>query len=136
MYILAAIALLYLAYIHPREQMTNKDVDKKQDFHEKKPTTWEMPAHKKPVKMSERPKPSGLPILGPEIPEIDPNDPQPTIGKGGDKGVYPDIYGPESLKAPGHKDSNKEYDFPAGEFPAGPDEPEPYLNDFSKMLKM
>jgi hypothetical protein len=87
----------------------------------------------------------GEQIRGPRAPEIDPNEPKETeTGKGKfASGVYPYIYGPDVLDAPGSKDnlggdsSNPPaVDYvPAAEFPAGPLYPSPYLNDFSKILK-
>lgn len=87
-------------------------------------------------------KTSGQQIWGPQAPEIDPNQPSPTDsgnGKHG-SGIYPSIYGPESLKTPGGNGGDSSdpppFDFiPAAEFPAGPLHPSPYLNDFSKILK-
>lgn len=89
-------------------------------------------------------KSSGQEIWGPRAPKLDPNQPRPSdSGNGKNKsGVYPDIYGPEMLEVPGHADKGGDssnpppYDYvPAAEFPAGPLQPSPYLNDFSKMLK-
>ena len=85
----------------------------------------------------------GKEIWGPLAPKLDPNQPSPSDsgnGKHG-SGVYPHIYGPDFLDAPGSKDNEDqinipEYDYlPAAEFPAGPLQPSPYLNDFSKILK-
>jgi hypothetical protein len=87
---------------------------------------------------------TGQPIWGPKAPEIDPNQPRPSdSGNGKHKsGIYPNIYGPDSLEAPGSKDMGGDSSnpppadyVPAAEFPAGPLYPSPYLNDFSKMLK-
>ena len=131
LYIASAVALIYLVWNHYSiERMTNKDV---QDKHEKKP---DHPNGKKP---------NGQPIQGPRAPKLDPNQPDPSGGGGKNgSGVYPDIYGPDSLLPPGHKDINihgesssdpPPYDYvPAAEFPAGPAEPAPYLNDFSTIL--
>lgn len=85
----------------------------------------------------------GKEIWGPLAPKLDPNQPSPSDsgnGKHG-SGVYPHIYGPDLLDAPGSKDKEDkidipEYDYlPAAEFPAGPLQPSPYLNDFSSILK-
>jgi hypothetical protein len=84
----------------------------------------------------------GKEIWGPLAPKFDPNQPRPSDsgnGKHG-SGVYPHIYGPDTLEAPGSKDKGDidipDYDYvPAAEFPAGPLQPSPYLNDFSKILK-
>lgn len=86
---------------------------------------------------------SGEEIWGPRAPKLDPNQPRPSdSGNGKHGGVYPHIYGPDSLDPPGSKDAGGDssnpppFDFiPAAEFPAGPLQPSPYLNDFSKMLK-
>jgi len=104
-----------------------------------KPTPAPVP---KPAQES---KTSGQEIWGPRAPKLDPNQPRPSdSGNGKNKsGVYPDIYGPERLEVPGHADKGggdssdpPPYDYvPAAEFPAGPLQPSPYLNDFSKMLK-
>ena len=87
-------------------------------------------------------KTAGQKIKGPRAPRIDPNEPSATDhGSGKNKaGVYPHIYGPDLLVAPGAKDEDSSnptmFDFiPAAEFPAGPLSPSPYLNDFSKILK-
>jgi hypothetical protein len=140
--ILSILAIVYLVFISHRDHMTNKDVKAKQDFHDSKPSGWK-PKH--PVKVD------GQAIYGPTAPKLDPHAPEPGSGGGGKNGsgVYPDIYGPESITAPGQGgtlpgqgeggDSSNPppYDYvPAAEFPAGPLQPEPYLNDFSKILKM
>jgi hypothetical protein len=88
------------------------------------------------------PSPNTQQIMGPRAPELDPNQPRPTDSGNGSKhgsGVYPSIYGPESLEPPGGGGDSSDpppFDFiPAAEFPAGPLHPSPYLNDFSRMLK-
>ena len=103
-----------------------------------KPTPAPKPAPK-PAK--DDTKSSGREIWGPRAPMLDPNQPNPSDSDNGknSSGVYPDIYGPERLGAPGDKDRGGDpsmYDYvPAAEFPAGPLQPSPYLNDFSKILK-
>lgn len=85
----------------------------------------------------------GKQIWGPLVPKLDPNQPSPSDSGNGrnGSGVYPNIYGPDIIEAPGSKDKEDqinipEYDYvPAAEFPAGPLQPSPYLNDFSKFLK-
>ena len=86
----------------------------------------------------------GKEIRGPKTSEIDPNEPVPGGDSGNGKhgsGIYPHIYGPDTVEAPGKKDTEDSsepgmFDFvPAAEFPAGPLQPSPYLNDFSKILK-
>lgn len=102
------------------------------------------PAPVKPAPAQGETNSSGQEIWGPRAPKLDPNQPRPSdSGNGKNKsGVYPDIYGPEMLEPPGHADKGGDssdpppYDYiPAAEFPAGPLQPSPYLNDFSKMLK-
>lgn len=96
-----------------------------------------------PVPKQKDGKQSGEEIWGPRAPKLDPNQPRPSdSGNGKHGGVYPHIYGPDSLDPPGSKDGGGDssnpppFDYlPAAEFPAGPLQPSPYLNDFSKMLK-
>ena len=133
-YILVGVALLVIVFWNPVfENMTNADVQKKQDFHaagsddkSKKPTTWELPPAKSTQKKSVSPEP---PLMGPRVPAVDLSQPSGTLdpSKNGSS-VYPDIYGPELLKEPGYNP----YKQPA--FPEGPLEPAPYLNDFSSIL--
>jgi hypothetical protein len=152
MYVVTGAAVIYLVWNHYHvEGMANKEVQDKQDHHDTNPGDWKGPRPKHPdVK-----KPQGEQIYGPRAPKLDPNQPDPSGGSGKNgSGVYPDIYGPESLLPPGHKDkilpgesssdgikagSSSDpppYDYvPAAEFPAGPAEAAPYLNDFSKILK-
>ena len=121
--ILGILALLYLLYISSYEHMTTKDLQKKEDFHKKQ--------------KENKPEPETA-IKGPTISKKDKEDankPDPSDSGGGKSSVYPDIYGPDLLLTPGHKDSPV-YDFsPTAEFPAGPNEPSPFLGDFSKILK-
>lgn len=100
------------------------------------PTPQPVPKHKDVVQGGEE-------IWGPRAPKLYPNQPRPSdSGNGKHGGVYPHIYGPDSLEPPGSKDAGGDssnpppFDFvPAAEFPAGPLQPSPYLNDFSKILK-
>ena len=86
----------------------------------------------------------GAEIWGPKAPELDENQPIPGGGSGRDhrSGVYPNIYGPDISPTPGtgSNSSDNNYvpaaEFPAKPFPTGPEYPSPYLNDFSKILKM
>jgi len=142
-----------------KEDRANKRL---MDVEVQKPVSAPAPAPKKPLPVPKvtkvsRPTPRsisppkqrdkeqhGQQIWGPRAPKLDPNQPRPSDsgnGKHG-KGVYPNIYGPDSLDAPGSKDMGGDssnpppFDFiPAAEFPAGPLQPSPYLNDFSKILK-
>jgi hypothetical protein len=134
-YLIGGLALIYLACSSTYEHMTNSDVQKHLDHHQKG-GSWNM-NHDKKVQQQQ--------IKGPTATEK--GNPDPDSGdsksKGPKTGVYPDIYGPEVLLAPGHKDDGSQgshnpepYDFlPAAEFPAGPNAPSPFLTDFSKLLK-
>ena len=151
---IAMICLVLVILWNPVfEHMTNADIAKKVEFHASKPSTWKMPnpeetKNKLQPKSDRKKADPNLQIYGPTVPPVDPNAPKPIPGGNGKNGsgVYPAIFGPDSLNAPGHKssssssssnaDSPLEYDFlPAAEFPAGPSEPAPFLNDFSKLLK-
>jgi len=146
-------------YLKPEEDVPTAEKANKRamDTGVQKPVSAPHPAPKKPVshrvsKPPSRPHPvpkhkdveqSGEEIWGPRAPKLDPNQPRPSdSGNGKHGGVYPHIYGPDSLDPPGGKDAGGDssnpppFDFlPAAEFPAGPLQPSPYLNDFSKMLK-
>ena len=82
-------------------------------------------------------------IWGPRAPPLDRSQPMPGSNDSKSRhrsGVYPEIYGPDSIDVPGSGDQDSSnpppFDFlPAPEFPAGPLFPSPYLNDFSKILK-
>jgi hypothetical protein len=142
--LLGILALIYLCCFSTWEHMTNSDVQKKQDHH-KTATTWDSVHKKKDVKNE---KPSERQLRGPQISDKDAQEqkdkdkPQPLSSKAPN---YPDVYGPEILKVPGHKDSGvpgsheshkpEPYDFiPAAEFPKGPIAPSPFLTDFSKIM--
>jgi hypothetical protein len=143
MYVVTGLALIYLVWNHFQvEGMANKDVQEKEDHNASKPGHWKGPGNKPNTPSKEH----GEKIYGPRAPKLDPNQPDPSGGSGKNgSGVYPDIYGPDSLLPPGHKDKGihgesssdpPPYDYvPAAEFPAGPAEAAPYLNDFSKILK-
>jgi hypothetical protein len=148
------------AYLKPEEETPKEEKANKRamDTEVQKPKMKSTPPPKITKLMHPTPTPSSAPIparmpdikqsgqeiWGPRAPKLDPNQPRPSDsgnGKHG-SGVYPHIYGPESLEAPGSKDNGGDssdpppFDFvPAAEFPAGPLQPSPYLNDFSKMLK-
>ena len=137
------------------EQMTNADVGNKTQFHASSPTKWEMPnpedTKKKLAPKSTHKKALNRQIMGPTIPEEDAN--APAASKSGSingSGVYPSIYGPEAILTPGKASSaahpmasevsggvgTPEYTLtPTAEFPAGPNEPAPFLGDFSKFLR-
>jgi hypothetical protein len=148
MIVLALISLVLICLWNPVfEHMTNADIKAKQEFHASKPTVWDMAITPKSTK--KKADSSDNQIYGPRVTPLDPNEPAPSMpasgaGDGSGKSEYPKIYGPEELKEPGHKDSDKAtssslplpYDYvPAAEFPAGPSEPAPFLSDFSRILK-
>ena len=127
------------------ENMTNLDVQKKHDFHQSNPTKWDINEKNK----NEIKEKIDKGLKGPKIPPIDLNEPLPINydDTNSSSSIYPQIYGPESLKIPGHKDTNNinntnntsifddtQY---TGfqEFPKGPEFPAPYLTDFSKLHK-
>jgi hypothetical protein len=148
---LAILCLVLVIFWNPVfENMTNADISKKGEFHASKPTNWEMPnpedtKKKLAAKSTHKKADPNHQIMGPMIPPVDPNAPEPTSGNGKNgSGVYPSIYGPESLAAPGSKDSKHSEEgsgtppyqmMPTAEFPAGPAEPMPFLTDFSKILR-
>ena len=127
--VILGILIILITTWNTQEKMTNKDlVSTLQTFGEKG-------TKKTPEKIPE------LPVFGPKV--LPPVAPAPSKSGSGDKnaGVYPDIYGPEIAGVPGThydpKSTSDVYDFnPALQkaFPvSGP--PQPYLNDFSKMMK-
>lgn len=129
--VLVVIALLIIFLWRPREFMTNADVQTKLDFMKSGSQQWEVASKMTP--QSTHKKALGQAIRGPEVPEVDTSQPDPSKVPKGNKpsagAEYPLIYGPDSLKPPGQRDYE-----PAAEFPAGPEAPEPYLNDFSAIL--
>ena len=143
--ILALVCAVLVVFWNPVfEHMTNADIQKKTEFHGSSPTKWEMPnaedtKEKLKSKSTQKKADTTRQIQGPMVPPLDPNAPKPSSsnGKNGTS-VYPEIYGPEQLLAPGHKDSSGAL-YPhmttTAEFPAGPKDPQPYLADFSKILK-
>ena len=145
---LAIVCLVLVIFWNPVfEHMTNADIGKKTEFHASLPTKWEMPnpedTKKKLAPTSTHKKAINRQIMGPMIPEEDANAPAASKSDSkNDSGVYPSIYGPESILPPG-KDSRTsgplgtpEYTLtPTAEFPAGPAEPAPFLGDFSKFLR-
>jgi hypothetical protein len=148
MILLALVSLLLICLWNPVfEHMTNAAVATKHEFHQSKPTVWDMAL--KPTSTHKKADSPNKPIYGPRVPPVDPNEPAPSMpasgaGNGSGTSIYPQIYGPEEVKPPGHKDSAHNassdmplpYDYvPAAEFPAGPAEPAPFLSDFSKILK-
>ena len=131
-YVLFILALCIIA-LWNREHMTNADVEKLAKFQTSQPTSWEI---KEDSSLTNRQ------LYGPEVLPPPKEQPRPAGHKNtkhngtGPALVYPNVLGPEQLKVPGQR-QNDTFDFyPAAEFPAGPAEPEPYLTDFSKLLKM
>jgi hypothetical protein len=147
--IVALVCLVIVILWNPvYENMTNAAVMQKEEHNTSKPTKWVMP-NAEDTKEKLKPRSGkGSMIYGPRAPPLDPNDPIPAsdANTSGGSMVYPDIYGPELTAASGGSKQIKQgavsnsseppdYDFvPAAEFPAGPSEPAPYLNDFSKIL--
>jgi hypothetical protein len=151
--IFALVCLVIIILWNPvYEHMTNADIKKKHDFHASKPKKWEIPNPEDTKEKLKARSGKGNQIYGPKTPPEDPNAPKPTSNTDTNgKMTYPDIYGPELLTASGSSKKTGEslvqhinditqdqnYEFvPASEFPAGPSEPAPYLNDFSKILNM
>jgi len=132
--ILGIIALLYLCCFSTWEHMTNSDVQKKLEHH-KTATTWDSVHKSKTESKEEKTSIKGPQITAKEAHEQHNPEPSDDPNK---SAYYPDIYGPDILLEPGHKDNGLpgSYDFlPANEFPAGPKAPSPFLTDFSKILK-
>jgi hypothetical protein len=122
---LGIIALILVATWHPREFMTNADVKAKMDFHASKPKTWNK-------KEEESPDPR---LMGPRIPSEEEKEVEAAKKKdqADTSSVYPQVYGPETLAVPG-----KSAEFQTNtnfEFPKGPEQPQPFLANFSKFQK-
>jgi hypothetical protein len=117
--------------------MTNSDIQKKQEHH-KTATTWDS-VHKKKT------EPEEAKLKGPQTSVLSDSDKEaPKALPSQTKTVdYPDVYGPDLHLVPGHKDSTSSssstsntHDFvPAAEFPKGPEAPQPFLTNFSKIMK-
>ena len=123
---LGIIALILVATWHPREFMTNADVKAKMDFHASKPKTWNLP------KKDESPDPR---LMGPRIPSEEEKEVEAAKKKDAadTSSVYPQVYGPETVGVPG-----KSAEFQTNtnfEFPKGPEHPQPFLANFSKIQK-
>ena len=140
MLLLVAIFIaLLLMTMTTYEHMTNKDVMSAL----KKYGTEE-----KPSKSKEK-SPPEAPIYGPkaEPPAEEPSPTGPSSKSKSDTGVYPEIYGPDVVAAPGEKIKNAKhesdrvddetYDYNPdlqNAFPtSGP--PQPFLTDFSRFQK-
>jgi hypothetical protein len=128
-YILLAIALIILFLYVPREHMTNDDLIKT--------------LHTFGVASKSSTPDKQEPIYGPKTTKQEPQ-PAPTKNSADSSDVYPDIYGPEIISAPGKKKTVKHesdnvnddiYQFNPDfkkSFPTSSDEPQPFLTDFSK----
>lgn len=137
--IIGLLSLIVVIFWNPvYEHMTNADLQKKQDFHQSNPTKWDMDEKSKKTKKATESKAL---LIGPKVPPMDPDEPKATTSEksGSESAVYPHVYGPDSLKAPGQKNEtifHESSDYTGfQEFPKGPSEPQPFLSDFSKMLK-
>ena len=140
--IVLLLLALYIVFFHKsNENMTNKDLlNTLNSFSKAKQTN----------------NPSEEPIYGPKTSKVEPK-PAPSSSNNDDgTNAYPDIYGPEITPIPGKKSSKKTipgksisnkgihasdetedatYEFNPdfkNAFPTDGDEPQPFLNDFSK----
>jgi hypothetical protein len=142
-WVFIGIALLMLVWSN-REHMTNEDL---------LAGLKQMGTHNPTVKDSDQPKEA--PIYGPRVPKLEHPDPNPAETSETGAGLYPQIYGPDVPMVPGNKKTSKTgtgaiggsqasdvVNSPVHEF--NPDlkrsfptngEPEPYLNDFSRIQK-
>jgi len=161
-YILALIAILYLAFPHvlefyeaykrpwnTHEDMTNADVQKELDYYHTNPNEWDMMSKYDPNKPTIVPvkapqveqlkmKQPDNQLRGPKVPPLaDPSKDPKAINSENNKYAghdYPELQGPQALAKDKEFDPTQ-YDYvPAAEFPQGPASPSPYLNDFSKIL--
>lgn len=131
--IIGLVSLVCIILWNPvYENMTNEDVMKKLDFHQSNPTKWDMD--------DARPQQQ---LKGPKVPDKGEDEDEPKAVEHEDtstKATYPHVYGPESTKSSGSSDtifSSQSSVQHTGfqNFPSGPSEPQPFLSDFSKMLK-
>jgi len=134
--ILGLISLVLVILWNPVfEHMTNTDIQKKLDFHDSKPTSWHMSSPEK--KTTDENKQIMGPLVPPKQDEPKPVDHNSDGSKS--SAIYPSIYGPESLKAPGHKEDQGIFTEPTytgfQEFPKGPSEPAPFLGNYTKFQK-
>lgn len=148
--ILGLISLILIVLWNPVfEHMTNKDIKKVKDFHNKKPGHWDIERsgneNEKDKNKNKKKRPSQL-IQGPTIPPIDPNEAnKSSLESKANKtaAVYPDIYGPDSTILPGHLDSSSDLSNNNNDPPSqfiGFEETTsgnamPYLSDFTKFMK-
>jgi hypothetical protein len=134
--IIGGLAIIAIAITYPHtEYMTNKDLISALQTHGTSDSN----------KKKSKDEPSELEIFGPKAPKVVPS-PTSGVKNGSDSGgVYPDIYGPDIVKAPGTKSSKQKgkhssdevddetYDFNPDLQKAFPTEgePQPFLTDFA-----
>lgn len=127
---LGILALLIVSTWHPREFMTNADVQKKLDFHAGKPTSWNM-KKKVPDTNSQ--------LMGPRIPSEQEKEAEAAKQKNSTdtSSVYPEVYGPEAIQVHGQSKEGIFQDTYTSfaEFPKGPEQPQPHLGNYSKFQK-
>lgn len=139
---LIVLAILVTALQTTTEHMTNKDLmDTLKTFGEHGTSSKK---NKTPGDTNE------LPVYGPKgVPSPPPPKPTPSSGgKSGDGSQYPEIYGPDIVLTPGKHSKNGKhesdtvtdstYEFNPdlkNAFPTETNEPQPYLNDFSKIQR-
>ena len=130
-----AILAIVVTYRHT-EYMTNKDLVSALQTH----------GTPDPKKNKKKDEPSEMEIYGPKAPKVVPSEPAGTKNGGDSSGVYPDIYGPDIVKAPGTSKQktapgkhasdevdDETYDFNPDLKKAFPTdgEPQPFLTDFA-----
>jgi hypothetical protein len=137
-WILVGLVVLLLL-VSRREHMTNDDLL----------STLKTFGDNAPPKKKKNPAETDqVPIYGPRAPQVAPADPSKTKLAPTASGVYPDIYGPEIITAPGtkpgskpnpkHESDNVEdstYEFNPDLQKAFPSDgpPQPFLTDFAKI---
>jgi len=133
--ILLSIAVLVILFFAPRREfMMNKDVVAAMKGFGTEDKSSKKPQHD-----------SYTPIYGPPSGGTDDPKSTPSINKPSKTkavGTYPDIFGPEASMVPGTKPNKKSGEDSEPQFnpdfkkpfPKGPDEPQPFLTDFSKFL--
>lgn len=139
-WVLVGLAILMLVWSN-REHMTNEDLL----------AGLKQMGSPSPPKKDSKDTPSEAPIYGPRVPKLAHPDPDPAGTSEDGAGLYPQIYGPDVPLIPGKKpgdsgvsgkQSSDKATHPLHQF--NPDlvkafptsgEPEPYLNDFSKIQK-
>ena len=125
---LGILALLIVSTWHPREFMTNADVQKKLDFHAGKPTTWNM--KKDPALDPNQ-------LMGPRISSEQEKEVEAAKKKDAadTSSVYPEVFGPEAIQVPGQAGIFQDTYTSFAEFPKGPEQPQPHLGNYSKFQK-